>query len=169
MPVVGLRNADAQLIGSVDHLDVEDRNFGAAWYDSVGGGSFAAAITVPMATERHNSAPEIYNMSSGILTVAEAGLYFFSFAVGVSHAGSTEMIFNIILEQDPDTGIFTEVPGTTTYTTFLTGFGTGFNTALLRVGIDYRYRLRVSSLVGGSNSLIANGSHLSVFRLFKNG
>lgn len=169
MPTVGIRNNDAQQIGSTDHLDVEDRNFGAEWYDGAGGTSFATDTVVPLATTRHNSAPEIYSLASNILTVLEAGLYFFSFAVTAQHAGSSELIFFSRLQEDPDTGTFADIPGTITYTTFFAGQGTAFNSALLRVGLDYRYRIIVSSLSGGSNSLFQNGSKLSVFRLFKNG
>jgi hypothetical protein len=169
MPVVGLRNADAQAINSADQLDVEDRNFGAEWYDAAGGTSFSTDTVVPLTTTRHNSAPEIYSMTSNILTILEAGLYFFNFAVTAQHVGSSELVFFSRLEEDPDSGSFAQVPGTLTYTTFFAGQGTGFNSALIRVGIDYRYRLVVSSLSGGSNSLFANSSKLSVIRLFKNG
>lgn len=170
MPTVGFRNADAQNIGSSDHLSVFDRNFFAEWYDAAGGLLFLAADTVPLGTERHNSAPEIFDFSSNILTLTEAGLYLFFFSLTAQQSGSAEMIVQVYLEEDPDTGIFAVVPGTETTMTFFAGFGTLVNYAFLRAGINYRYRLRVQRLGGTvTPTLTANGSKLSVVRMFKNG
>jgi hypothetical protein len=168
MPVVGLRNADAQQIGSVDHLDVEDRNFGAEWYDSAGGTAFIGAITVPLATTRHNSAPEFYDMSSGILTVAEAGLYLLNFCVAVFKAGTSEGSFQAFLEEDADVGSFSLLPATTSYATTFSSSASVYNSVLLQVGINYRYRLRTATH-GVVFTTVADGSKLSVIRLFKNG
>jgi len=166
MPIAQVRNASMQQLNSADLLSVKDRNFGAEWVDGAGGATFTAATTVPLATERINPAPELFVMNSNILTITEAGLFLFHFAVTASHSGSGELVFQITLEEDPDTGSFAEIPGTIAYATFFNGFGTAVNSALVRTQADYRYRLRVASLSGGTNSLVQNGSKLSVVRLY---
>lgn len=170
MPIVQGRNASMQQLNSPDVLNVENNNFCAEWYDGVGGTNFLAATTVPLATERQNAAPEIFTMASNILTIAEAGLYLFNFAVTGANSGSAEMIALMTLDEDPATAVFATVPGTLTYGTWFNGSGTLYNSAVLRVGIAYRYRLSISR-IGGSvtPSLVQNASHLSVIRLFKNG
>lgn len=170
MPIVSTHNASHHQISSADQLDVENNNFGAEWYDAAGGTSFLGTTVVPLGTERHNSAPEIYDLASNILTIAEAGLYLFHFAATGANSGSAELIAAMTLDEDPATGVFAAVPGTLTYATWFNGSGTMFNSALLRVGIDYRYRLAVSRIGGAvTPTLVANASHLSVVRLFKNG
>lgn len=170
MPIAQVRNASMQELGSVDHLTTDNKNFGAEWYDSVGGTAFISATVVPLAGELVNSAPTVFDMDSSILTITEAGLYLFLYAVSASNPGSAEMVIESHLEEDPDSGVFSTVIGTTSYATYLSGWGTVFNSSLLRVGIDYRYRL-MASRPGGSASptFIQNQSKLSVVRLFKNG
>lgn len=170
MPTAQVRNASMQQLNSADLLDIENNNFGAEWYDGAGGAGFLGATVVPLATTRHNSAPEIFSLSSNILTITEAGLYLFNFAVTGANSGSAELIIEAHLEEDPDTGVFATVPGTITYLTWFTGWGTLYNSAILRVGIDYRYRL-VAARVGGAvtPTFLQNGSKLGVVRLFKNG
>lgn len=170
MPIIQERNASMQQLNSADALDVEDRNFGAEWYDSVGGTAFLASTVVPLATERHNAAPEIFSMVSNILTLTEAGLYLFNFAATAANSGSAELIAAMTLDEDPDSGVFAAIPGTLTYWTWFNGSGTAHNSCLVRAGLNYRYRLAVSR-IGGSvtPSLVQNASHLSVVRLFKNG
>lgn len=170
MPSAQVRNASMQQLNQADQLDVEDRNFGAEWYDGVGGTGFLGATVVPLGTTRHNSAPEIYSLASNILTILEAGLYSLFFSATAANSGSAELITSMFLEEDPDTGIFATVPASETYTTWFNGWGTMYNSVLLQVGIDYRYRLVVQR-VGGTvtPTLLANGSKLSVVRWFKNG
>lgn len=170
MPTVGLRNAEAQGIGSTDHLSINDRNFAAEWYDSAGGTGFLAATTVPLAATRHNSAPEIFSLASNILTLIEAGLYLLLFSVSVQQSGSAEMIYQAYLEEDPATTVFTTIPGTLSTCTFFAGSGSLCNYVMLRAGLSYRYRLQVQRLGGAvTPTLVQNGSKLSVLRLFKNG
>lgn len=170
MPIVQARNASMQQLSSPDVLDVENNNFCAEWYDGAGGTGFMASTVVPLATERQNAAPEFYVMASNILTISEAGLYLFNFAATGANSGSAEMIAALTLDEDPATGSFAAVPGTLTYGTWFNGSGTLYNSAVLRVGLNYRYRLSISR-IGGSvtPTLVQNASHLSVIRLFKNG
>lgn len=170
MPIAQVRNASMQEIGSTDHLKTDNKNFGAEWYDSAGGTTFIDAVTVPLAGEKINTAPTVFSMDSGVLTVTEAGLYLFNFSVTVNNSGSDEMIFQAFLQEDPATGTFATVIGTSTYGTLFAGNGSVFNSSLVRAGISYRYRIRASRHGGVvSSQLLQNGSKLSVVRLFKNG
>ena len=170
MPIGQVRNASMQGLGSADHLPVENKNFGAEWYDSVGGTGFIGATTVPLAGELVNPAPTVFDLSSNILTITEAGLYLFLYAVTAANSGSAEIIFQSYLEEDPDTTTFATIPGTTGVATFFAGSGTIFNSSLLRVGINYRYRLIVARIGGAvTPTLVQNQSKLSVVRLYKNG
>lgn len=178
MPTVGLRNTDAQQIGSTDHLDVEDRNWSAEWYDTaIGTPAFIAAITVPLAATRHNSAPEIYSMSSDILTILEAGLYLLTYTVTAFPDPVGSYGFYSYVEEDPATGTFASVPAS--YTSGASAFGSvtsASSSLFIHVGANYRYRLLAASF--GNNFKLAPysspfglyyGSKLGVMRLFKNG
>jgi hypothetical protein len=170
MPIVQVRNTSMQELNSADALDVEDKNLSADWYDSVGGTGFIASTVVPMGTQRHNDAPTLFSMASNILTILEAGLYFFNFAATAQNSGSAELITAMTLDEDPDTTVFAAVPGTLTYNTWFNGSGTMVNTALLQVGANYRYKLMVSRIGGAvTPTLVQNASHLSVVRLIKHG
>lgn len=170
MPSAQVRNASMQQLNRADQLDFEDRSWGAEWFDSVGGTSFMSATVVPLAGERHNSAPEIYEMVSNILTVREAGLYLILYTVVADQAGSGELNFQAYLELDPDAGSFAQFPGSIGYNTIFNGAGSISNYIILRLGIDYRVRLVVAR-IGGADvpELLQNESKLSVVRLFKNG
>lgn len=169
MPTAQVRNASMQELGSVDHLSINDRNFGAEWYDAVGGVSFIADQVVPLGTTRHNSAPEIYAMSGGVLTIAQAGLYFLHFCVTVSQSVTTEVIWSAFLQEDPDTGVFDYIPGTEGYNTFFAHRGTAQNTAFVQAGQNYRYRI-IARRIGGMDSLtlVPVSSRLGVTCLFGN-
>lgn len=177
MPTVGLRNVDAQQIGAADHLDVEDRNFGAEWYDATGGQTYTlgtAAFTLNLGTTRINTAPTVFEIASNIITLLEAGLYLFNYKTTITHnGGSSNAVSRFWLEEDPDTTVFTLVPATSIYISqppITAASVSGSGSLYLRAGIDYRYRLRLEE-VSGSSPLItaANGTQLSIIRQFKNG
>lgn len=168
------RNASMQQLNSADALDVEDRNFGAEWYDHAGGQSFQLGTgphLLNLDTEKLNSAPEFYAMVSDILTIAEAGLYLFSFQFMASTNGNA--VSHVWLEEDPDTGVFAvALPATAYFPTpaSINGISTVTVTSLIQVGIDYRYRIRFEQSHGSTPATtVADGSKLSVVRLFKNG
>jgi len=175
MPIVQVRNASMEQLNSADLLDVEERNFGAEWYDHAGGQVIllgTGPFTLNLDTERINSAPEFYSMAADILTIAEAGLYLFSFQLMLSSNG--DGINRMWLEQDPDTGTFVAVPSVITHiptpAITVTGNSTGMVTSLIQVGINYRYRIRYEQITGSTPcTTVVDGSKLSVVRLFKNG
>jgi hypothetical protein len=177
MPSSQVRNADAQILGFVDHLNVEDRNFSAEFYDNVGGQSYLLGdpvLTVNIDTSRINSAPTIYSLASDVVTIAEAGLYLASFHVSSQLAGgSTSVVSQFWLEEDPDTGVFGEVTasrGFFVHAGILNSVSGASMTTLLQVGIDYRYRIRLEQIYGSSTlNTLFRGSKISFIRLFKNG
>lgn len=176
MPTVGIRNAESQNIGAADHLDVEDRNWGAEWYDSgFFSSNFIGAITVPFPATRHNSAPEVYVMASNILTITQDGIYFFNYTVVADSQDAIDQAFYAYLQQDPATGTFADVLSSyTSPAVNAGGIGTAHTNVILRVGANYRYRVQTASfgnnyqLVGSGVSALY-GSRFSVIRLFKNG
>lgn len=167
MPVMQERNSEAQLLGSVDHLFYDDRNFCGEWIDSAGSAGFIAAITLPLATARHHFFPEAFTMASNILTVLAAGFYCFDWTVYATKAGSTEGSFYSFLEEDPATAVFATVPASTVITTCFSAAGTVHNSLILKAQANYRYRVQVASF-GTNFSTLANQSRFSVMRLFKN-
>src|SRR6476620_8600286 len=107
MPIVQVRKPSMMQLNSADELDVEDNNFGAEWYDHAGGQVIllgTGPFTLNLDTERINSAPTIYSMAAGILTIADAGLYLFYSQLIMSSNGNA--INRMWLEQDPATGTF---------------------------------------------------------------
>lgn len=176
MPVVGHRNADAQEIGSTDHLSIFDRNFAGLWYDSVGGQNFllgGGPFTLNLNNEKINSAPSDFIMSDDILTLAKAGLYLFSFQLMAIHnGGSSAAVNRVWLEQDPATGTFAELLPAVNYFPMaaLASVSTGCVTTLVQVGINYRYRIRFQQSYGSTPlKTVSDGSALNVVRLFQNG
>lgn len=177
MPIVQERNASMQELNSADAQDIEDRNFGAEWYDSTGGQTFIlgnAAIVLNLNTQRVNSAPTIFSMASSILTITEAGLYLFSYSVTLAQNGGSNINANhAYLEQDPATGTFAPITSLRNYfpvAPLASAIGSGMMTSIVQVGINYRYRVRVEQVTGSAPMItVANTSKLSVIRLFKNG
>lgn len=167
MTIIQTRNPEAEQLTSPDQAWAE-RNHVAEWYDNAGGTVTISAVTVPLAATRHNFAPELYTFASNILTINEAGLYRFDFLVAASKAGSTEGSFYAFLEEDPATAVFALVPSTTVYTTVFSAPGSVYGSVTLRAGVAYRYRLRYATF-GVNFTLIDDGSHLSVMRLFHSG
>lgn len=177
MPVMQVRNAEAQALGYVDHLRTDDRNFAGEWYDSGNlSAGFVAATPMLLPAVRHNSAPEVYAMASNVLTIAEAGLYLFDYTLFANPPSTTHTSFYCYLEQDPATGVFAAVPASMSVGVTISGSsGAAHTSVLLRVGINYRYRVMAATfgvthtMVGSSGGNTYYGSRLSVVRLFKNG
>lgn len=177
MPSAQTRNASMQQLNSADLLDVEDRNFGAEWYDSIGGQDFTLGggpFTLNLDTEKINSAPTVFTIASDIVTLTEAGLYLFSFQLMAVHdGGSSACVNRVWLEEDPDTTVFAEALPAVNYfpmAAISASVSTGIVTSLIQVGINYRYRIRFQQSYGSSPlTTVADGSKLSIVRLFKNG
>lgn len=177
MPTAQVRNASMQELGSADHLTTENKNFGAEWMDSAGGQAFTfggGPFTLNLGQEILNSASEIFDLDTDIITISEAGLYQFSFQLmSIHNGGSSSCVNQVWLEEDPDTGIFSIKLPLVNYFPMapISGsVGTGVVVGLLRVGIDYRYRVRFEQSYGSSPLLtVADGSKLSIVRLYKNG
>lgn len=176
MPSAQVRNQAMQALNGADLDDVENKNWGAEWYDStgmVGFNSGSGAFTLNLDTERINSAPEVFVMASDVLTILEAGLYLFSIQCMVSQNGTTNVATNhVVLQEDPDTGVFASLPHAASFFSMpnLISVATGNVVTLVQVGINYRYRVRLNQLYGSSNvNTVPDGSKLTVVRLFKNG
>jgi hypothetical protein len=168
MTVIQTRNAEAAALESTDHLSTNDRNFSAEWLDAVGGQSTSEAVTVTLATQVHNFAPEVFDMASNILTILEGGFYQLAYTIYVQKSGSNEGSFYAFLEEDPATGTFTEIPGTRSTATAFNGPASGSSLTNRYVLPNYRYRLRFATF-GVTFSTVGGFTKLSAVRFFKNG
>lgn len=176
MPTVQVRNPSLQQLESADLLDVEANNFCAEWYDSGGfGANYIAAITVPLAATRHNFAPQIYVMASNILTITEAGFYFFNYTVQTGPETPGDGAGYAFLQQDPATGTFADLIASMAMAVSVAGSAiTIHSNVILKVEANYRYRLMAASAgtnyqLRGAGLGAPNGSRFSVIRLYKNG
>lgn len=164
-----------QALNGADLLPVDNKNFAAEWYDHAGGQVFilgGGPYTLNLDTEKVNSAPTVYVMTADILTVVDAGLYLFFFQLMLSSNGNG--VTHAWLEEDPATGVFAiTLPAVTFFPTpaiNINSVSTGVVTALIQVGINYRYRVRYEQSHGSTPcTTVADGSKLTVMRLFKNG
>lgn len=170
MPVVQIRNADAQMLGSADHLFYDDRNFAGEWYNNAVSASYIAAINVPLNVTRFNAVPQVYSLGADIITLLEAGFYVISFLVVAQKTtfSATEGSFYAFLEEDPATGTFATVPASTAYATCFSAPGSCYGSAIVLTQANYRYRVR-SATHGVPHTMLANSCNLSIFRLYKNG
>jgi hypothetical protein len=177
MPITQQRNAEMQGLNTADLLSADDKNVAAEFYDAVGGQDYllgSSTLTLNLDTTALNIAPTVYSLASDIVTIAEAGLYQFVYQVTVKlDGGASHAVTGIWLEEDPATGTFALVP-TTYINSTVADIGTSAVTAVgyitKLVGFNYRYRLRLEQNNGSTPmTTVANGSKLSIVRLFKNG
>lgn len=159
MPVTQTRNADAQLLGSVDHLWARDRNFA---FEAYGGGAenFTSETVFGLSTIRQNYTPELFDLSSNILTIFEAGVYLFSVRSTLTMTGGGAGQALVYLQQDPATGTFTSVVSSLTYVYIPPALNTTFQMVIpLLVGLDYRYRIAGIRTSGSGNVQTLNQSN----------
>lgn len=168
-PIIQTRNADAQLLGSPDHLWAKDRNFVLEAY---GGGAenFIAETVLAVTTVRQNYTPELYDLDSSILTLFEAGVYQFCYRSTFSMSGGGAGQAIIYLQQDPATGTFATVLASAYYLYLPAGLNATFQVVLpLLVGIDYRYRIAaIRSSGAGFVQSLNQSTNLSVSLLLNN-
>lgn len=167
MPVTQARNADAQLLGSADHLIAGDRNFVFSAYNT-GADSFTSTITMTLNTVTVNHAPEIYDLDTNILTILIPGVYLlrahgvFTMTGGVSG----QAVFTI--DEDPDTASFTVVPSSQTYIYLPANLNASFEVSVLVYAREnYRYRLAGARSSGSGNvNALNNTVSLSAMLLY---
>lgn len=169
MPTTQSRNADAQLLGSVDHLWAKDRNFA---FEAYGGGAenFVSETVFALTTVRQNYTAELYDLSSNILTIFEAGVYLFCFRSTVTMTGGGAGQVAISLQQDPATGTFTSIISTFNYVYIPPALNSTCQIVIpLLVGFDYRYRIVGIRTSGAGNVQTLNQSNnLSVILMLNN-
>ena len=141
-----------------------------AWdgYDDTGGQTIGvAAITVNL-LERTNSNSSIFTLAADELTIDADGTYAFWFRGSSTSSNGTRSTSRWFLEEDPGGG-FVEVPGTRFFTydrNLGSGDDTGAASCILQVTAGNIYRLRAIRDSGSDNTIIADGSGLSVVKLF---
>lgn len=174
MTVAQVRNAEMVALLSADLLSSKDKNVAIEVYDFNGGQDFSSAtpFTVNLDTARFNFFPEVFTLSSNILTVLEAGIYQVNWRITVGYdSGFFPAAAVAWLEEDPATGTFVEVHSSKG---FLQLSGVSWATVqivnYLHVAANSRYRLRLAR-DGGSDTLttLPRGASLSVMRLLKAG
>lgn len=169
MPAIQTRNADAQLLGSVDHLFARDRNFVFEAYHN-GSNLFTVETVLGLDVVRQNFTEELYDLSGNILTLYAAGVYLFSFRSSFSISGGGVGQAAFYLQEDPATGVFATVPVALGYVYLPASLNNTLQiTVPLRVGLNYRYRLAAVRTSGGGNvSTINQTTTLSAVLLYNN-
>lgn len=173
MPIAQQRNDEMAALLSADLLSVNDRNVVLSVYDAAGN-SFTTTETHGMGTTRLNSAPTVFAVAGGILTIGEPGLYLMlAHATFVNSGGSGEAGASMWLEQDPDTGTYAAVPALSMAARLPAVAGAQQSAGVMgvvRALEGYKYRWRVAR-VSGSDTLAvaAGGSGWDVIRLYKLG
>ena len=168
-PIIQTRNADAQLLGSPDHLWAKDRNFAFEAY-AASSESFTGETVLGIGNQRQNFSPEIYDFSSNILTIFQPGVYLFSYHSSFTMSGGVAGQVAVYLQQDPATGTFTTVLGTIQYVYLPANLNASMQCVIpLLVGINYRYRIAAIRTSGSGNvSTISQTTELSAILLFNN-
>lgn len=176
MPVSQIRNSEAQLLGSVDHLFYDDRNFCAEWYDHSGAQTFTlgnALQTLNLDTQKTLLTADAFTIASSTITVLAAGPYLINFQLmSIQNGSSNACVNRVLLEQDPATGTFTtclpavgyfpHVPLSNTISSCLVSI-------VVLAGANYKYRVRFDQQFGSAPcKLVPDGSYFSIVRLFKN-
>ena len=168
MPIEQVRNADAQLLGSVDHLWAKDRNFAVEAYG--GGDAFTSELVLNLGTLRQNYTEELFDLSSNILTFYQAGVYLFMFHSVLTMTGGAAGQASVYLQQDPATGIFTTVPSALSYIYLPPALNSSFQVVLpLIVGFDYRYRIGgIRTSGAGTVQTLNQSTSLAAVLLYNN-
>lgn len=169
MPVSQSRNADAQLLGSPDHLKAADRNFVFSAYGT-GSQSFTSTVTLELNTVTINHAPEMFDLDTHILTILIPGVYLLRAhgAFTMTGGGAGTMVFT--LDEDPDTGVWSAIPGSQTHLYLPASSNASFETSLLVYArTDYRYRMSAARATGAGNvNSLNNTVTLSAVLLYNN-
>lgn len=173
MPIAQQRNDELAALLSADLLSVNDRNVVLSLYDAVGN-SFTTTETHVMGTTRLNTAPTVFVVAGGILTIGEPGLYLMlAHATFVNSGGSGEAGAFMWLEEDPGTGTYAAVPALSMTAWLPTVAGAQQSTGVMgvvRALEGYKYRWRVARTSGSDIvAVAANGSGWDVIRLYKLG
>lgn len=169
MPAIQTRNADAQLLGGVDHLFAADRNFIFEAYDNLSD-AFTAEQVLGLDVERINHAPEFFSLAANILTVAIAGVFLFNIrsTFAMSGGGAGQVAF--YLQEDPDTGTFVTIPSALSYVYIPAALNATAQIVVpVLVNFDYRYRIAAIRTSGaGTVSTVNQTTTLSAVLLYNN-
>lgn len=172
MPIVQQRNSEAQLLGSVDHLFFNDRNFPIDIYNS-GSESFTSEVTLGLNTIRYNPASEVYTLASNILSVKIPGYYLINFRTTLTMTGGGAGQAIISLKQDPATGTFATVIASLSYVYLPPALNQSMQltTPVLVTGAGiFRYYISgIRSSGAGNVNTISGSTSLNVVRLYQNG
>lgn len=157
-------NSGAQAVVTAVYFDA---------YDGVGGsGITTAATTLPIATTRLNSHPEVFvlNTLDSELQINMSGIYSFEYRASADNATTTRSSIEWWLERKAPGGLFAAVPGSNSYSYHRTT-ANGEDTAnarmiLAAIAVGDKFRVR-GIILGGATTLptVINGSSLTVRKL----
>lgn len=172
MPIMQERNSEAWMLGGVDHLRFDDRNFPIDIYNT-GSESFTSEVTLGLDTVRYNPAPEVYTLASSILSIHIPGYYLVNFRTTLTMTGGGAGQAIISLKQDPATGTFATVLATLSYVYLPPALNQSMQltTPVLVTGAGiFRYIIVGIRASGAGNvNTISGSTALNVVRLYQNG
>ena len=169
MPISQVRNSDAQLLGSADHGLAKDKNFVFEAYHS-SSNTFTAETVLSLNVVRQNFTEELYDLTSNVLTLYQAGVYLFNLRTSFSMSGGVAGQAAFYLQEDPATGVFATVLASVGYAYIPASLNTTLQISVpLRVGSNYRYRLAAIRSSGTGNvSTVSQATTLSAILLYNN-
>jgi hypothetical protein len=103
------------------------------------------------------------------MTLTTAGLFLFMVRISLQ-ASSTDHEAAFFLEEDPDTGIWATILGSTAYVGIPGSMRqTVQMVTLVRAGLNYRYRVSMLRTTGAGTISTVGNPVMTVVRLFQNG
>lgn len=168
--IIQSRNAEAQMLGSPDHLFARDRNFAFSAYNT-SGETYTSTTVLGLNTVTVNHAPEIFQLASNILTVATPGVYLVRIHGVMSMSGGGAGQAVVYLEEDPATASFSTVLSTQTYVYLPASLQGSFecNAIVHAAGFNFRYRIASLRTSGAGNVNTINGTvSLAAVLLYNN-
>jgi hypothetical protein len=158
MPVIQTRNAEAQMLGSADHLATLDRNFAFSAYNT-SAESFVSTTVLGLNTVTLNFTPDIFDLTSNILTLGLAGMYLLRMRSAVTMSGGGAGAAAFMLHEDPDTGSWGVVPASTVHVYLPASTDVSWEASfVLRAQANYRYRIAGVRTAGAGNVGTLNNS-----------
>lgn len=139
----------------------------ATFYNDVGGALIGSAARKDALLDKTltNSAPSNFVLASNIVTIAEAGIYYFSYAYLASVTTGTRHSLSIFLQRDPlGVGSFADIPGSEAggYVRSTAPRTGPFGAVTLQIAATDKIKLQ--GLASGQN-ITTDGSSLSILKL----
>lgn len=139
-------------------------------YEAAGGTTVTASLTtIGLDTERVNTHPDVYVLSSDTIQIHQAGTYIFEFRASFDATTTTRTNARTELQREPAAGGgFTAVTAGTAFSYHRTtgnGEGTACCKMILEVDVSETFRLQSIVLAGSNVTQLADATSLTIRKL----